>query len=160
MSGNLISFLVTNSPESPSNGLSGGKNENITSPRIRAFVLANADATDLFTVLWDAANVTNSQIQLYDSAGATAAKGDSAATDFAAHKRLKLPDLRGRTLIGLDNMGGTPANIVTNSSADVLGGTGGAEAHTLTASQIPAHKIYLGQMVTLLMAAKKAREAK
>lgn len=50
-----------------------------------------------------------------------------------------LPDLRGRTRIGLDNMGGSSANRVTNAQADVMGGNAGAENHTLTITQIPAH---------------------
>ena len=33
-----------------------------------------------------------------------------------------LPDLRGRMPLGLDNMGGTSANIVTNAQADALNG--------------------------------------
>lgn len=51
-----------------------------------------------------------------------------------------LPDLRGRTVIAMDNMGGgTPPNRVTAVEADTLGGVSGAESHTLTTSQIPAH---------------------
>lgn len=54
-----------------------------------------------------------------------------------------LPDLRGRTVAGKDNMGGTSANRLTGLSGgvdgDVLGGTGGEEAHTLTIAEMPAH---------------------
>ena len=32
-----------------------------------------------------------------------------------------LPDLRGRTALGLDNMGGVSANRVTNDNADIIG---------------------------------------
>lgn len=41
-----------------------------------------------------------------------------------------LPDLRGRVAVGLDSLGGTSANRITATQADVLGGNGGAEAHT------------------------------
>jgi hypothetical protein len=104
-----------------------------------ATALASAGTIGLFTVLWNAANAAGSQIQLYNSAGAAIAKGSSAAEDFAAHKRLSLPDKRGRVGIGKDNMGGTSANVVLNSNADVLGSTGGEENHTLTISEMPYH---------------------
>lgn len=52
-----------------------------------------------------------------------------------------VPDLRGRVVAGLDNMGGTSANRLTNQSGglngDTLGATGGAETHTLTQAQLP-----------------------
>ncbi len=100
---------------------------------------ANGDTIELYTILWDAANGSGSQIQLYTSAGVATTKGVSAAADFAAHKRLSLPDMRGRVGVGLDSMGGNSANVVLNSSTDVLGGTGGEENHTLTISEMPSH---------------------
>jgi microcystin-dependent protein len=51
----------------------------------------------------------------------------------------KLPDLRGRTPVGLDNMGGTPANRITNPDADVLGRQFGLALQPLDVTQIPAH---------------------
>lgn len=51
----------------------------------------------------------------------------------------KLPDLRGRAIVGKDNMGGGSANRITTSSADQLGGKFGSEFHTLTVPEIPAH---------------------
>lgn len=51
----------------------------------------------------------------------------------------QLPDVRGRFRLGKDDMGGTPANRVTSAQADVLGGNGGAETHTLTIGEMPAH---------------------
>lgn len=50
-----------------------------------------------------------------------------------------VPDLRGRVPGGKDDMGGSAANVVTASEADTLGGEYGAETHTLTTSEIPAH---------------------
>ncbi len=60
--------------------------------------------------------------------------GGEAGTDF------RLPDLRGRTIAGLDNMGGTDA--LRLSTANNLGTTTGAETVTLTAAQsgLPAHQ--------------------
>lgn len=100
---------------------------------------ANADTIDLFTVLWNSANGSGSQIQLYTSAGVSTSKGVSAAEDFAAHRRLSLPDMRGRVGVGLDNMGGTSANVVVNDNADVLGGTGGEEKHALSKDENGPH---------------------
>lgn len=50
-----------------------------------------------------------------------------------------LPDLRGRTVAGLDNMGGTDAGVL--STANTLGTTTGTETVTLTSAQsgVPAH---------------------
>jgi microcystin-dependent protein len=48
-----------------------------------------------------------------------------------------LPDMRGRSLFGLDNMGGTDAGRL--SAANTLGATGGAETHTLSVSEMPTH---------------------
>ena len=67
--------------------------------------------------------------------------GGSSLNDF------KLPDLRGRVVAGQDDMGGTSANRLTMPVAgmpdgDVLGSTGGAETHTLTTAQMPAHIHY------------------
>lgn len=57
-----------------------------------------------------------------------------------------LPDVRGRVVAGQDDMGGTSANRLTNPGSttggidgDVLGGTGGAETHTLLTAQMPSH---------------------
>ena len=81
---------------------------------------------------------------LFDVIGTTF--GGSDATDFQA------PDLRGRSIIGLDNLGGSSANVVTHANADSIGGVQGSEdfdnthdhgaatgSHTLTTSEIPSH---------------------
>lgn len=49
----------------------------------------------------------------------------------------RVPDLRGRTIHGLDNMGGADAGRL--SSLNTLGTPGGAETHTLQTSEIPNH---------------------
>lgn len=50
-----------------------------------------------------------------------------------------IPDMRGRTPLGKDNMGGSSANRVTNAQADSVGGSEGAESHTLSLAESPAH---------------------
>lgn len=49
-----------------------------------------------------------------------------------------VPDMRGRVPVGLDNMGGTNANVLTaafNPNRDTLGGAIGEEAHLLTGEE-------------------------
>lgn len=53
-----------------------------------------------------------------------------------------LPDLRGRTLAGRDNMGSVAASRLTSSffgNANVVGTGGGAQSQTLTSAQMPSH---------------------
>ena len=54
-----------------------------------------------------------------------------------------LPDLRGRMVIGIDNMGGDSANRVENEQADVLGGNAGSEKHLLTQDELPSNNGYI-----------------
>jgi len=78
---------------------------------------------------------------LFSAIGTTYGSGDGSTT-------FNLPDLRGRTVAGQDDMGGSSANRLTNQSGgldgDTLGATGGAETHTLTTSQMPSHSHTLG----------------
>ena len=52
----------------------------------------------------------------------------------------QLPDLRGRFPLGLDNMGGTSADVVTATEADGLGGASGDESVALASNHIPSHE--------------------
>lgn len=54
-----------------------------------------------------------------------------------------LPDLRGRVVIGLDNMGTGSAGRVANIT-DALGASGGTSTHTLTLPEIPTHRHFTG----------------
>jgi microcystin-dependent protein len=71
--------------------------------------------------------------QLYDVIGTTY-KASPTSGYFA------LPDLRGRFLLGADNMGGTSADVVTSGSADVIGAKDGAEQITITTENLPEHE--------------------
>ena len=96
---------------------------------------ANADTEVLYTLLWN--SLANAE------APVTGGRGASAAADFAANKALQLPDARGRSPFGKDDMGGSAANrltsVVSGVAGATLGATGGAQSHTLTAAQIAAH---------------------
>lgn len=76
--------------------MNGGTIGNASSGATRA----NADTSALFALLW-ALNATDSPI--LDSAGAGSTRGASAAADFAANKRLTIPDARAMFLRGLDD---------------------------------------------------------
>lgn len=128
--------------------LSGGTIGDATSG---ATVRANADQSALFVQLWD--NFSNTELTIQDSSGVGTTRGANAATDFAAHKRLPLPDLRGRVVAGKDNMGGTSANRLTDQSGgldgDTLGDTGGSETHQLIIAELAAHTHGAGSYETV-----------
>ncbi len=71
---------------------------------------------------------------LFAAIGTLHGVGDGSTT-------FNLPDLRGRSLIALDDMGTAEgaANRVTAAEADTVGGSDGEEEHTLIESEIPAH---------------------
>ena len=73
---------------------------------------------------------------LFAIIGTTYGVGDGSTT-------FNIPDLRGRVIAGQDDMGGTSANRLTGQTGgvdgDILGGTGGAETHTLSITQMPSH---------------------
>lgn len=74
----------------------------------------------------------------FGQVGTTFGVGDGVTT-FGA------PDLRGRGVFGLDNMGGSAANRITvaggNFDGTVLGQTGGGQNQTLTSAQLPVTAI-------------------
>ena len=52
----------------------------------------------------------------------------------------KVPDLRGRTTVGKDDMGGTSANVITDESADIIGSQDGQETTDIAVTNLPDHK--------------------
>jgi len=70
---------------------------------------------------------------LFSAIGTTYGVGDGSST-------FNVPDFRGRTIAGQDDMGGSSANRLTSPiNGDTLGAVGGSESHTLTVPEIPAH---------------------
>lgn len=73
---------------------------------------------------------------LFAALSTTYGTGDGTTT-------FNLPDLRGRVPACKDDMGGTAASRMTTAGSGVngltLGAVGGAEVHTLTTAQMPAH---------------------
>lgn len=69
---------------------------------------------------------------LFATVSTTYGVGDGSTT-------FNVPDLRGRAIIGKDDMGVGSANRVVNAQADILGGSMGEENHTLSSSEMPNH---------------------
>jgi microcystin-dependent protein len=93
-----------------------------------------------------AINTSGSQSGIHTGWYAPYGDGDGATT-------FGIPDLRGRVVAGLDAMGGTSANRLTGVAnsvdGDVLGGTGGEEAHTQTITELVSHDhTVIGQVLS------------
>jgi hypothetical protein len=93
---------------------------------------ANSDVQALFSYLW------NTDANLTVSGG----RGANAAADWAANKTIALPDGRGRSMSGLDDMGNSDSSRLAGSLLAscrlALGCAGGESAHVLSASEIPS----------------------
>lgn len=94
----------------------------LTAPVPAGWLLANGQTVNRTTFA-----------DLFEVCGTRFNTGGEAGTDF------RLPNVKGRAVIGMDDMGNGAANAVTNAVADVSGGLGGAESITLAASEIPSH---------------------
>lgn len=75
---------------------------------------------------------------LFALVSTTFGSGDGSTT-------FNIPDLRGRGLFGLDNMGGSAANRITvaggNFDGTVLGGTGGGQNGTIAKANLPSYNL-------------------
>lgn len=80
-------------------------------------------ATEVSRVTYDA---------LFSVVGTNYGAGDGSTT-------FNLPDLRGRTVVGKDNMGGFAANRITATGTGNGGISGATQSHILTVPQMPAH---------------------
>jgi microcystin-dependent protein len=89
---------------------------------------ASADYEDLFTLLWTA--FADAQLPILTSAGGASTRGASAAADWGAHKRLTLPNLKGKVVVGFN---------ASETEFDAMGETGGEKTHVLTDAEMPTH---------------------
>ncbi len=90
---------------------------------------ASADTEDLFAFLWN--NVSDTY------AAVSGGRGASAATDWAANKTIVVPTMRGRSPVGVDEMGNVAAGIL--SGVTDSGETGGETSFTIPEGALPAH---------------------
>lgn len=88
---------------------------------------ANADTSALFALLWARSNTL---FPIQNSDGTAGTRGANAAADYALHKRMPLPDLRGRTRYGVGNMGGSESNRLNGQITTGLGQAGGAQGNS------------------------------
>ena len=88
----------------------------------------------LFEFLWN--NFGNSTIAVVGG------RGISAAADWAAHKEITLPDMRGRTPVGVETSETSSGRIdlaLITGGASAVCATGGSDMVALTTSLIPEH---------------------
>ena len=105
---------------------------------------AGSSAPSGWLLLYGQAISRSTYSSLFSAIGTTYGSGDGSST-------FNVPDLRGRTIAGQDDMGGSSADRLTNQTGgvdgDTLGGTGGSETHTLTEAQLAAHTHGAGSYV-------------
>lgn len=110
-------------------GLATGVTYYVVSPTTNTFQVA---ATPGGTAINTSGTQSGTQTAIFAPYG----NGDGATT-------FNVPDLRGRTAFGLDDLGGaSPANRLTGASgvgARTPGAGGGEEMHTLTIAEMPSH---------------------
>lgn len=91
---------------------------------------ANADTQSLYEELWDFSNIA-----------VTGGKGASAAADYAANKPLVLPDMAGRLIAGLDDLGAGAKSVLTTAvvgmDPTLPGSYGGAQSITIQNAYLP-----------------------
>lgn len=119
---------------------------------------ANADTQDLFTAYWnDAAynytgtTATGAALQVYSSTGTAVAKGASAAADWAANRRIDVPDFRDRVPAGRGNMIGSAGRLSGQPggvNGNALGNSGGNETNTLSIANLPTHNFVLPNTIS------------
>jgi microcystin-dependent protein len=125
-------------------GAGTGAPQNLTKAQLQrlvynvgnAYPTFNSTADDGFILPFGQNLNRTTYAALFAKWGTTYGVGDGSTT-------FGVPDVRGRTIAGKDDMGGTSANRLTGLTGgidgDVLGGTGGSESHVLTLAQLAAH---------------------
>lgn len=108
--------------------------------------LADASAEDLFKYLWQ--NFVDGAVPVIGG------RGLSASADFAAGKQITVPTMRGLGMVGVDDMGSTPAQVIQvivpitlnagSTTATVVSSERLAVDMTITAPGVPANTTIVG----------------
>ena len=121
-------------------GLTGGGGSVLDMPLGTVLPIATESVPEGW-MLCDGREISIEDYQgLYDLIGTTYGAGDSAfwAQVLFPATTFNIPDLRGRTIIGANNMGGEQSDVLTTHQASA-GQVGGEEMHQLTEAEMPSH---------------------
>ena len=121
-------------------GLTGGGGSVLDMPLGTVLPIATESVPEGW-MLCDGREIAIEEYQgLYDLIGTTYGAGDSAfwAQVFFPATTFNIPDLRGRTIIGANDMGGEQSDVLTIHQASA-GDVGGEEMHKLTEEEMPSH---------------------
>lgn len=121
-------------------GLTGGGGSVLDMPLGTILPMAT-EAVPEGWMLCDGREISIEEYQgLYDLIGTIYGAGDSAfwAQVFYPATTFNIPDLRGRTIIGANDMGGEQSDVLTIHQASA-GQVGGEEMHQLTEEEMPSH---------------------
>jgi microcystin-dependent protein len=114
--------------------LSGISTDSIPSGAVLPY--AGTTAPSGYLLCYGQAISRSTYSDLFSAIGTTYGTGNGSTT-------FNLPDLRGRVVAGLDDMGGSSANRLTGQqggvNGDILGRTGGNEQHQLTEAELATH---------------------
>ncbi len=99
---------------------------------------AGADTEDLFAFLWN--NVSDTY------ASVSGGRGASSATDWSANKTIVVPTMRGRSPVGMDEMGNIAAGVLVGVTDP--GETGGETSFTIPEGALPSHTHGPGTLTT------------
>jgi hypothetical protein len=103
---------------------------------------ANADTIFVYRALWQQFSTTACPI--YTSAGVLTTRGANASADFAANKALATPDMKGRGVIGVDNMAGAASTRLSGvpfsiGNSTTPGSFCGENLHVILAAELANH---------------------
>jgi len=103
---------------------------------------ANSDTLLLFRFVW--LTFSNSECPLLNSAGSPVSRGANPDADYAANNALTLPNGKGASLIGVDNMGGSASTFLNGvpvaiGNSTTPGSIVGENLHPLVAAENGIH---------------------
>lgn len=111
-------------------------NNIVTTPAGVISAFAGSSAPSGWFLCYGQAVSRTTYATLFSAIGTTYGSGDGSTT-------FNLPDLRGRVVAGVDDMGGTGANRLTLDTTEGvdggLGDSGGVQSHVLTTAEMPSH---------------------